>query len=116
MSKIVIANLKMNMVLDDVKKYLNVINKAIDNHNVVICPTSIYVPYFLGHKYQVGLQNIYLENMGAYTGEISPLQAKSIGINYVLVGHSERRKILKEDNDTIHKKLKAVLNNGMIAV
>jgi triosephosphate isomerase len=116
MSKIVIANLKMNMVLDDVKKYLNVINKAIDNHNVVICPTSIYTPYFLGHNYEVGLQNIYLENKGAYTGEISPMQAKSMEINYVLIGHSERRHILKEDNELIHKKLKAVISNNLVAV
>lgn len=116
MSKIVIANLKMNMMLDDIKKYLDAINKSINSRNVIICPTSIYAPYFLGHKYEVGLQNIYLENKGAYTGEISPMQAKSIGVNYVLIGHSERRNILKEDNDTIHRKLKTVLSNNLTAV
>lgn len=116
MEKMVIANLKMNMVFNDVKEYLNAINESITSDRVVICPTSIYVPYFLGHKYKVGLQNTYIENKGAYTGEISPLQAKSLGITYVLVGHSERRKILKEDNELVHKKLQAILNNNMTAV
>ncbi len=116
MEKLIIANLKMNMIFNDVKEYLNIINEKVVSDRVVICPTSIYVPYFLGHKYKVGLQNAYCENKGAYTGEISPLQAKSLGISYALVGHSERRKILNEDNELIHKKLQAILDNNLTAV
>ena len=71
--RIVVGNLKTYMTLEDVSKYLKRIDD-ITSSRVIICPTSIYIPYFLKHRYQVGLQNTSFTSEGAYTGEISPKQ------------------------------------------
>ena len=93
--KIVVANLKMSMNTSDINIYLKSI-KNLNNKNVVICPTSIYIPYFLKQHFYVGIQNVYKEDLGAYTGEVSPLQAYTMGVRYVILGHSERRNYFKE--------------------
>lgn len=109
--KIIVANLKMDMVVKDVSNYLNIINNKINDKNVVICPTSIYIPYFLKQKYQVGIQNIFYESKGAFTGEVSPKQIKSMGVNYAIVGHNERRNNFNETDTVINKKVKACLDH-----
>ena len=80
---IVIGNLKMYMTYEDVLNYV----KKIDS-DVVLCPTALFVPYFLNHKFAVGVQNIATNELGAYTGEISARQAKGLGVTYAIVGHS----------------------------
>jgi len=109
---LVVANLKMNMLVSDVASYLDKINK-LENKNLVVCPTSIYTPYFLKKNYKVGLQNIHYESEGAYTGEISPLQASKMGIEFALVGHSERRIYFGEDDVDINKKILECLKNNI---
>ena len=111
-NKLVVANFKMSMDTSDVNNYLKDIT-TLDNKNVVICPTSIYLPYFLKKKFEVGLQNVYKEDLGAYTGEISPKQAYSIGVRYVILGHSERRQYFKETNEFVNEKIKACLKNNL---
>lgn len=111
-NKLVVANFKMSMDTSDVNNYLKDI-ATLDNKNVVICPTSIYLPYFLKKKFEVGLQNVYKEDLGAYTGEISPKQAYSIGVRYVILGHSERRQYFKETNVFVNEKIKACLKNNL---
>jgi triosephosphate isomerase len=71
------------------------------------------LPYFKKLGIRLGLQNVFYENQGAYTGEVLPSQAKSMGIKYTLVGHSERREHLKETNKIINKKIKAALEENM---
>lgn len=109
-NKYVIANLKMNMTAKETSDYLKELDKVMFFSNVVICPTALYIPYFLNHSYDVGIQNVYFENDGPFTGEISPLQAKSIGIKYAIIGHSDRRK-MGEDDEFISKKIKRCLEN-----
>lgn len=111
-NKYIIANLKMNMTTIEISEYLKKINKKIFISNLIICPTSIYIPYFLNHSYDVGIQNIYYENDGSFTGEVSPKQASSLGIKYAIVGHSDRR-IMGEDNIIINMKVKKALENDM---
>lgn len=113
--RIVIGNLKMSMSTSDVNAYLKDISK-LENKQVVICPTSLYIPYFVKHGFYVGIQNVYKENSGAYTGEVSPSQAYTMGIRYALVGHSERRNYFKETNELINEKVKACLNNKLKVV
>lgn len=103
MKKIIIGNLKNYMVSSEIVDYLKKINK-IEDKNVIICPSNIYIPYFLKKGYLVGLQNIN-ELDKTCTGEITPKQAKSLGINYTIVGHSERRINLKESDLDINKKI-----------
>ncbi len=111
--KIVVANHKMNMLAEEINEYLKIINKNIITKQVVICPTSIYVPYFLRKGYDVGLQNVFLRSEGAYTGEISPKQAISMGVKYTIVGHSERRTYFKETDDMIGKKILEAIKYNM---
>jgi triosephosphate isomerase len=66
-----------------------------------------------GSKIDVGIQNMYFENEGAFTGEISPLMVKDTGCRYVLIGHSERRHVFKETDAQINKKVLAALNHGI---
>ena len=102
---IVVANLKAYMTYKDILKYKdNVPN------NVIVCPSNLHIPFFLNHNYKVGIQDISIYDTGAHTGEICASQVKELGVEYVIIGHSERRS--KETDDEINKKvLKALENN-----
>lgn len=108
-NKLIVGNQKMYMTPNEVGEYLKSVIGKITTSNVVICPSSIYIPYFLKHKFSVGIQNICSESEGAYTGEISAKQVSEFGIKYSLVGHSERRIHFFEDNDLINEKVKKLL-------
>lgn len=114
--KLIVGNLKMNMVADEVSNYLKAINKNIYSDNVVICPSSIYIPYFLKQRYSVGIQNISTEDMGAHTGEISAKQAYSLGVKYTLVGHSERRTMYGDTDLIVGKKVKIAIKNNLYSI
>ena len=114
-NKLVIANHKMNMEAKDLNNYLKEL-EVINSKNVVICPTSIYIPYFLKKGFQVGIQNTFMHSNGAYTGEVSPKQAKSLGVNYTILGHSERRNYLEENDTFINKKVLEALENKLKVV
>ena len=111
-NKIIIANHKMNMDAKEISTYLSELGK-IDTKNVVICPTSIYIPYFLKKKFKVGIQNTFIHESGSYTGEVSPKQARSLGVSYTILGHSERRIYLDETDTFINKKVLEALANGL---
>ena len=112
MNKIVIGNHKNYMFTNDISEYLKNINDKIKTKNVVICPSNIYIPYFLKQKYSVGIQNVCLNDLVS-TGEINVKQAANIGINYVILGHSERRIHFNESNDLINQKIKDSLESNM---
>lgn len=87
----------------------------LQNTEVVICPPFIYL-YDIGYptsNIKFGAQDCFWEQSGAFTGEISPEMLKNLGCEYVILGHSERRQHLKEDDDMIAKKLKAALDAGL---
>lgn len=111
-NKLIVGNLKMNFLYDDLNKYIKKINKLKYN-NLVLCPTNIYIPYFINKKFQIGIQNISSKQTGSYTGEVSALQAESLGIDYVIVGHSERKNNFHESNYIINKKIKSCLNTNL---
>ena len=89
----------------------------VDAKEVAVFPPSVYVRDMVSlckdSNIDVGMQNIYFEKEGAFTGEISPVMAKDTGVRYALIGHSERRHIFSESNDDVNKKVKAAIENGL---
>lgn len=111
--KIIIGNMKTKMNYDKVVDYIDKMRGKVTEPNVIFAPTSLYIPFFKKAGLKVCLQDIFFEKEGSYTGEILPTQARSFGIRYAIVGHSERRIHLKESNQTINKKIKAGLSSRM---
>lgn len=112
MDKLIVANHKNYMNINLLSKYIRDINNFIDDENVIICPSNIYLPYFLKHKYKVGIQNVAVDS-DTCTGEITSSQAAGIGIKYAIIGHSERRMKMGEDNKCLNQKVINALSSGL---
>ncbi len=93
---------------------------SITEVDMVFCPpyTTLreVVDAVKGSNITVGAQNMYHEESGAYTGEVSPLDLLDCGCKYVIIGHSERRTIFKESNEFINKKVKFALSQGLLPI
>lgn len=110
--KIIVGNIKMNMKYGEITNYINLL-KQINDKNVIVCPSYIYIPYFLNHNFSVGSQNVCAYDNGLYTGEVSASQLSSIGVSYTIIGHSERRLKLNETDIEINKKVKTSLDSNI---
>jgi triosephosphate isomerase len=120
--QIAAANWKMNCTLQQANDLLDGIVKEnislTDDYEVVI---AVPFPYLIVAKeklsgkegYNVGAQNCYTQTSGAFTGEVSAVMLQSIGVEYVIIGHSERREIFDEDNMMLSQKVDACLNVGL---
>jgi len=111
---LIIANWKCNPVtFKEAEHLFNSVKKGvekIENAEVVICPAVCWLSFFSElAQVKLGGQDCFWEDKGAYTGEISPLMLKNLGCEYVIIGHSERRKYFQETDDVINKKIKAAL-------
>lgn len=115
MNKLIVANMKMNLSIDEIKIYLKKLEE-ISTDKIIFCPSAIYIPYFIDKKLNVGIQNISVHEKGAYTGEISILQASSLKVKYAIIGHSEVRKNLNDNDININKKIRLCLNNNVIPI
>ena len=111
-NKIIVGNIKMNLKFEEISNYLNYF-KNIKAKDLIICPSYIYIPYFLNYDFSVGSQNVAAHDMGAYTGEVSAEQLYSIGVKYTIIGHSELRNNLGETDDYINKKIINTLNSKL---
>lgn len=104
--KLIISNLKMNFTLEEAKSYKEALDTLECKKNtLIICPSYPYLSYFNGKNYYLGSQNIASRKMGSLTGEVSIEQLISLGIQYAIIGHSERRIYLNEDDHLIRKKM-----------
>lgn len=121
MQPIFIANWKMNLNLSQSIELLDELlkeeSKFKDKLKIIICPsfTSLYsLSQKLKHSsFYLGAQNVYLKDRGSFTGEISPLMLKELKVQYCIVGHSERRSYLKEDDEMINQKIKILVKNNI---
>ena len=115
MDKIIVANWKMNPPTEAEAKKLA---KASNVRGVVICPPFPYISSFKFQvsRFKLGAQDVFWGNSGAYTGEVSALMLKNLGVEYVIIGHSERRKWLNETDEMINKKVLAALGAGLKAI
>jgi triosephosphate isomerase len=113
MKPLIVANWKMNPQTEkEAKELFNSVKAGVRNikmAEVVICPPFIYLASIKGE----GAQNCCWEEKGAYTGEISALMLKDLGVEYVILGHSERRKYFKETDEEINKKIKKAIGAGL---
>ncbi len=116
--KLIAGNWKMNLGPDKSEALAKVIvneidKKFLDNVDVLLCPAYVSIDavsrIISDTPVKLGAQNLHYENDGAYTGEISASILKSIGCEYVIIGHSERRKHLHEKNDIINKKIRKAI-------
>lgn len=114
MKKLIVLNHKMNLEYDEVVPYINKLNEVNTSNNIIICPSNIYLTDFINYSnWGIGAQNISEYNNGNYTGEVSSLQLKSLGVEYSIIGHYERKKYFHETNYSINKKLIECLNSNI---
>ena len=108
-----LANWKMNPPsLKEGEEILKKLKKSLSKKpkNVIIFPPFLYLfPLIKKFKdfFDFGAQNVFYEKKGAFTGEVSPLMLKNMGVNFAIIGHSERRRYFKEDDEILFKKMKA---------
>lgn len=117
---IIAGNWKMFKTVEESISFINHLHKKVetvddfllDKIEILVLPpfTSLYAIKGSSPLVKIGSQNIHFEEKGAYTGEISPLMLENI-VDYVLIGHSERRELFKESDETINKKIKIALNH-----
>ena len=117
--KVIAGNWKMNMLLNEAISFITELEKKVKNteNEVILCVPYTDLFYCLltaqGTNIKIGAQNMHWEKSGAYTGEISGEMLKAIGVEYVIIGHSERRQYFAETDETVNKKVKAAFSYGL---
>ena len=116
---LIAGNWKMNTTVDEAKRLVDRLRPALDKVQGVeklVCPPFVSLSAvkeaLQGGSVKVGAQNVYFEEKGAYTGEISPLMLAGL-CEYVIIAHSERRQYFKESGEMINKKIKAAIKAGL---
>lgn len=113
---IVVLNHKSNLDKKEFMEYQNELKKIESSHQLVICPSQIYLNSIDLPTFDLGSQNVSSYHQGAYTGEIYAHQLKSLDVKYCLVGHSERRKYQRETNKDINEKIKRLLEEEITPI
>ncbi len=120
---IIAGNWKMNKTLPEAKKFIEDINGLIpsgENVDSVVCSPALFLGQLVelteGTELAIGAQNMHFEENGAFTGEISPKALEDIGVKYVIIGHSERREMFNETDDTVNKKALAAFKYGITPI
>lgn len=117
--KVIAGNWKMNMLPNEAIQFIEELAPVVKNtkHEVILCVPYTDLFYALltaqGTNIKIGAQNMHFEESGAYTGEISSKMLKSINVEYVIIGHSERRQYFNETDETVNKKVKTAFQNGL---
>ena len=117
--KIIAGNWKMNMLPNEAIQFIEELAPLVKNteNEVILCVPYIDLFYALltaqNTNIKIGAQNMHFAENGAYTGEVSGKMLKSINVEYVIIGHSERRQYFNETDETVNKKVKAAFENGL---
>ena len=117
--KIIAGNWKMNMLPNEAMSFITELEPYAKNAKceIILCVPYTDLFYSLltaqNTNIKIGAQNMHWEEKGAYTGEVSGEMLKSINVEYVIIGHSERRAYFNETDETVNKKIKAAFANGL---
>ncbi len=120
--KIVAGNWKMNMTPSQAVELVNTLKPLVASEevDVVFCVPAIDIIPAMeaakGSNICIGAENMYYEESGAYTGEISPAMLTDVGVKYVVIGHSERREYFAETDTTVNKKVLKALEHGITPI
>ncbi len=120
---ILAGNWKMYKSFDEAVQFVEAVRDAIPSEekvDAVVCAPAIYLPTLVDIATEtdlaIGAQNMHFEDEGAFTGEISPAQLASIHVDYVILGHSERREMFNETDEAVNKKVRAALQHGIVPI
>lgn len=117
--KVIAGNWKMNMFPNETINFIEGLSQEIKNvkNEIILCVPYTDLFYALltaqNTNIKIGAQNMHWKEKGAYTGEISGQMLKSIGVEYVIIGHSERRQYFAETDETVNLKVKSALENNL---
>ena len=117
--KIIAGNWKMNMTPSEAVALIETLKPLVKNDevDVVFCVPAIDIIPAIeaakGTNIQIGAENMYFEEKGAFTGEISPNMLVDAGVKYVIIGHSERREYFAETDETVNKKVLKAFEHGL---
>ena len=117
--KVIAGNWKMNMLPNEAISMITELTPLVKNteNEVILCVPYTDLFYAIltaqGTNIKIGAQNMHFEEKGAFTGEVSGKMLKSIGVEYVIIGHSERRQYFAETDETVNKKIKAAFLNDL---
>ena len=120
--KIIAGNWKMNMTPSQAVELINTLKPLVKNDDVdvLFCVPAIDIIPAMeaakGTNIQIGAENMYFEEKGAYTGEISPDMLTDAGVKYVIIGHSERREYFAETDETVNKKVLKAFEHGITPI
>jgi triosephosphate isomerase len=121
-TKVIAGNWKMNNTPEEGKALIAGIKAAADKATceVVVCAPFVALPAAVdaaaGSRIGVGAENMHFEDKGAFTGEVSADMLKDLGVEYVIIGHSERRQYFAETDETVNLKVKKALEKGLIPI
>ncbi|MFL0247747.1 triose-phosphate isomerase [Candidatus Clostridium stratigraminis] len=119
---IIAGNWKMHKTVNEAVSFIEEIKPLVKDAKceVVVCPTFVCLDAVVkaakGSNIKVGAQNIHFEEKGAFTGEVAPNMLEALGVDYVIIGHSERRQYFNETDETVNKKLKAAFAHNIIPI
>ena len=120
--KVIAGNWKMNMLPNEAIEYIQAFEPLVKDAKaeVILCVPYTDLFYCLMNaqntNIKIGAQNVHFEEKGAYTGEISAKMLKSIGVEYVIIGHSERRQYFNETDETVNKKVLKAFEHGITPI
>lgn len=121
--KVIAGNWKMNKVLSEANSFVDEVKEKVPNSEqveAIVCAPFPFLASLVektkGSKLKIAAQNMHFENDGAFTGEVSPVMLKDLGVTHVVLGHSERREYFAETDETVNQKTHAAFQHGLTPI